>query len=291
MLNKYSDKKNIDFTIPQPFDFQKDSKSRINAANRLKNFLMTRKEIEDKMINSKFKANDLKTEIFIGNINNLMEADKNAKKKRVEKGMKKLQEQMCPFSFVEEEEEKQKLKREKQRIYESTKEKHKQFKANPIKPSSRGGMNAEQIAKKENEERNKRIKENAIKIYNESKKPPGMEKHEKNQILKRKKLKDEQKKRERKEKKEKKAKKNLDPPKWDEVHEKEEKKLKEKKKINDKIKEERATKIKEFNLHEGNKKENMYQKYVENGGEIYKEPSIKRNIMKFDDEYEKKQNE
>ena len=135
-----------------------------------------------------------------------MEADKNAKAKRVEKGMKKLQDQMCPFSFVEEDEEKQKLKREKQKLYETTKEKFKQFKANPIKPSSRGGLNAEQIAKKENEERNKRIKANAAKIYNESKKPPGMEMHEKNQILKRKKLNEEQRKRERKEKKERKAK-------------------------------------------------------------------------------------
>ena len=291
VLNKYSDKKNIDFTIPQPFDFQKDPKSKINAAKRLKNLLMTRKEAEDKIINNQFKANDLKTEIFIGNINNLMEADKNAKKKRVEKGMKRLQEQMCPFSFVEEDEEKQKLKREKQKIYESTKEKFKQFKANPIKHTSRGGMNAEQIAKKENEERDKRIKENAIKIYNQSKKPPGMEQHEKNQMIKRKKLNDEQRKREKKEKKEKNAKKNLDPPKWDKVHKYEEKKLKEKKKKNDKIKEERATKIKEFNLHEGNKKENMYQNYIENGGEFYYEPSIKRNIMKFDDEYKKKQNE
>ena len=45
-----------------------------------------------------------------------MEADKNAKKKRVEKGMKKLQESMRPFSFVEEDEAKQKIKREKQKI-------------------------------------------------------------------------------------------------------------------------------------------------------------------------------
>ena len=118
-----------------------------------------------------------------------------------------------------------------------------------------------------------------------------MEQHEKNQMIKRKKLNDEQRKREKKEKREKNAKKNLDPPKWDKVHKREEKKLEEKKKKNDKIKEEMATKIKEFNLHEGNKKENMYQKYIENGGDIYKEPSIKRNIMKFDEEYEKKQNE
>lgn len=46
VLNKYSDKDKIDFTIPQPFDFQKDSKSKINAANRLKNLLMIRKEAE-----------------------------------------------------------------------------------------------------------------------------------------------------------------------------------------------------------------------------------------------------
>ena len=291
VLNKYSDKKNIDFTIPQPFEFQKDSKSRINGANRLKKFLEERKEIEDNMLKNQFKANDLKTEMFIGNINNLMEADKNAKKKRVEMGMKKLQEQMCPFSFVKEDEEIQKRKMEKQKIYETTKEKIKPFKANSIKPSSRGGLNAEEIAKRENEERAKRIKINAEKIKAESKMPPGMEAHEKNQKLKRKKLLEEERKRQKKEKKERNAKKCLDPPNWDKVHGFEDKKLEKQKIKNKKIKEQRATKIKEFNLHEGNKKENMYQKYIENGGDIYKEPSIKRNIMKFDEEYEKKQNE
>ena len=289
VLNKYSDKKNIDFTIPQPFEFQKDSKSRINGAKRLKKFLEERKEVEDNMLKNQFRANDLKTEMFIGNINNLMEADKNAKKKRVEKGMKKLQEQMCPFSFVEEDEKNQRIKIAKQKKYENTKEKFKQFKANPIKPSSRGGLNAEEIARKENEEREKRIKKNAEKIYKESKMPPGMEAHEKSQKLKKKKLIAEERKRQKKEEKEKKDKKCLDPPKWDEVHKFEDNKLKKQKIKNNKIKQERATKIKEFNLHEGNKKENMYQKYVKN--KIEKIPSIRGNIMRFNDEYEKKQNE
>ena len=291
VLNKYSDKKNIDFTIPQPFEFQKDSKSRINGANRLKKFLEERKEIEDNMLKNQFKANDLKTEMFIGNINNLMEADKNAKKKRVEMGMKKLQEQMCPFSFVKEDEEIQKRKMEKQKIYETTKEKIKPFKANSIKPSSRGGLNAEEIAKRENEERAKRIKINAEKIKAESKMPPGMEAHEKNQKLKRKKLLEEERKRQKKEKKERNAKKCLDPPNWDKVHGFEDKKLEKQKIKNKKIKEQRATKIKEFNLHEGNKKENMYQKYVENNNNYKKMPHIMKNIMKFYEEYEKKQNE
>ena len=291
VLNKYSDKKNIDFTIPQPFEFQKDSKSRINGANRLKKFLEERKEIEDNMLKNQFKANDLKTEMFIGNINNLMEADKNAKKKRVEMGMKKLQEQMCPFSFVKEDEEIQKRKMEKQKIYETTKEKIKPFKANSIKPSSRGGLNAEEIAKRENEERAKRIKINAEKIKKESKMPPGMEAHEKNQKLKREKLLAEERKRQKKEKKERNAKKCLDPPNWDKVHGFEDKKLEKQKIKNKKIKEQRATKIKEFNLHEGNKKENMYQKYVENNNNYKKIPSITKNIMKFYEEYEKKQNE
>ena len=289
VLNKYSDKKNIDFTIPQPFEFQKDSKSRINGAKRLKKFLEERKEVEDNMLKNQFRANDLKTEMFIGNINNLMEADKNAKKKRVEKGMKKLQEQMCPFSFVEEDEKNQRIKIAKQKKYENTKEKFKQFKANPIKPSSRGGLNAEEIARKENEEREKRIKKNAEKIYKESKMPPGMEAHEKNQKLKRKKLIAEERKRQKKEEKEKKDKKCLDPPKWDEVHKFEDNKLKKQKIKNNKIKQERATKIKEFNLHKGNKKENMYQKSIEN--KIEKIPSIRGNIMRFNDDYEKKQNE
>ena len=291
VLNKYSDKKNIDFTIPQPFEFQKDSKSRINGANRLKKFLEERKEIEDNMLKNQFKANDLKTEMFIGNINNLMEADKNAKKKRVEMGMKKLQEQMCPFSFVKEDEEIQKRKMEKQKIYETTKEKIKPFKANSIKPSSRGGLNAEEIAKRENEERAKRIKINAEKIKKESKMPPGMEAHEKNQKLKRKKLLAEERKRQKKEKKERNAKKCLDPPNWDKVHGFEDKKLEKQKIKNKKIKEQKATKIKEFNLHEGNKKENMYQKYVENNNNYKKMPSVMKNIMKFYEEYEKKQNE
>ena len=288
VLNKYSDKKNIDFTIPKPFEFQKDVKSKINGVNRLKKFLEERKEVEDNMLKNQFRANDLKTEMFIGNINNLMEADKNAKKKRIEKGMKKLQEQMCPFSFVKEDEEIQRKKMEKQRIYESTKEKIKPFKANSIKPSSRGGLNAEEIVKKENEERAKRIKKNAEKIYKESKMPPGMEAHEKNQKLRRKKLMAEERKRQKKEERERNTKKCLDPPKWNKVHKFEATKLKKQKIKNNKIKEERATKIKEFNLHEGNKKENMYQKYVEN---TYKKtPSIMKNIMKFNEEYEKKQN-
>ena len=291
VINKYSDKNAINFTIPKPFTFQEDTKSKINGVKKLQKFLISRKENEDKIINDKFKANDLKTEMFIGNINNLMEADINAKKKRVEKGMKKLQEQMCPFSFVSDDEKKQKIKIQKQKEYETTKEQFKQFKANPIKYTSRGGLTAEQRLEKEKKERIKRIQKNVDKIIKESKMPPRMEMHEKIKIIQKEKMKEIEKKKEKEEKNQKRKKKNLDPPKWDKVHKIEENKLKKKKIINDKIKKEKATKIKEFNLHDGNKKENMYQKYVENGGEIYKEPSIKRNIMKFDEEYEKKQNE
>ena len=291
VLNKYQDKNSINFTIPKPFTFQEDTKSKIKGAKKLQKFLISRKENEDKIINDKFRANDLKTEMFIGNINNLMEADKNAKRKRIEKGMKKLQEQMRPFSFVPEDEAKQKIKMEKQKIYETTKEHFDQFKANPIKHTSRGGLNAEEIAKRENRKRSERIKKHAEKIWEQSKLPPRMEMHQKTKLYKEECLKKEEKKKQKIEEKEKKKKKNLDPPKWDQVHKREEKKLKKMKKINDKIKEERATKIKEFHLHDGPKKENMYQKYVENGSDYYKEPSLKRNINKFEAEYEKIQNE
>ena len=291
VINKYQDKNAINFTIPKPFTFQEDTKSKINGVKRLQKFLESRKEQEDKIMNDKFKANFLKTEMFIGNINNLMEADKNAKQKRVEKGMKKLQEQMCPFSFVPDDEEKQKIKMEKQKIYETTKENFSQFKANPIKATSRGGLNAETIAKKEDEKREKRIEENKIKILKQSKKPPGMEMHENNQKRKREKIREEERKRQKIEEKERKKKKNLDPPNWKKVHKREEKKLNEKKIVNNKIKEERATKINEFNLHDGPKKVNMYQKYIENGIDEYKVPSLKRNINRFEAEYEKIQNE
>ena len=291
VLNKYQDKNSINFTIPKPFTFQEDTKSKIKGAKKLQKFLISRKENEDKIINDKFRANDLKTEMFIGNINNLMEADKNAKRKRIEKGMKKLQEQMRPFSFVPKDEAKQKIKMEKQKIYETTKEHFDQFKANPIKHTSRGGLNAEEIAKREIKKRSERIKKHAEKIWEQSKLPPRMEMHQKIKFYKEECLKKEEKKKQKNEEKEKKKKKNLDPPKWDQVHKREEKKLKKKKKINDKIKEGRATKIKEFHLHDGPKKENMYQKYVENGSDYYKEPSLKRNINKFEAEYEKIQKE
>jgi len=291
VVNRYNDKNLINFTIPKPFSFQADTNSKINGVKKLKKFLISRKEAEDKLINEQFKPNDLKTEMFIGNIDNLMEADKNAKKKRVEKGMKKLKESMRPFSFTAQDEEKQRKKMERQRIYDTTKEQFKQYKAGRIKYTSRGGLNAEERAKNENKERIKRIEKHAQITIQKSKLPPGMAEHEKVQKKKKEMLMKEEKKRQKLEEKERKKKKNLDPPNWNRVHKNEEKKLLQKKKINNKIKEEMATKIKEFNLHEGPKKENMYQKYVENGIEDYKVPSLKRNINKFDAEYEKIQNE
>ena len=291
VVNRYNDKNLINFTIPKPFSFQADTNSKINGVKKLQKFLISRKEAEDKLINEQFKPNDLKTEMFIGNIDNLMEADKNAKKKRVEKGMKKLKESMRPFSFTAKDEEKQRKKMERQRIYDTTKEQFKQYKAGRIKYTSRGGLNAEERAKNENKERIKRIEKHAQITIQKSKLPPGMAEHEKVQKKKKEMLMKEEKKRQKLEEKERKKKKNLDPPNWNRVHKKEEKKLLQKKKINNKIKEEMATKIKEFNLHEGPKKENMYQKYVENGIEDYKVPSLKRNINKFEAEYEKIQNE
>jgi hypothetical protein len=229
--------------------------------------------------------------MFIGNIDNIMEAEKKAKKKRVEKGMKKLKESMRPFSFTPQDEENQRKKMERQKKYDSTKEHFEQFKAGKIKYTSRGGLNAEQRAKNESKARIKRIEKHARITIEKSKLPPGMAEHEKKQKEKKELLMKEEKKRQKIEEKERKKKKNLDPPNWNKVHKFEEKKLQQKKKINDKIKEEKATKIKEFNLHEGPKKENMYQKYVENGIEEYKVPSLKRNINRFEAEYEKIQNE
>ena len=157
VIDKYNDKNIINFTIPKPFSFQADTTSKINGVKKLQKFLVTRKEAEDKLINEHFQAGDLKTEMFIGNIDNLMEAEKSAKRKRVEKGMKKLKESMRPFSFTPQDEAKQKLKMEKQKIYDSTKEQFKQFKAKPIKYTSRGGLNAEERAKNENKKRIKRM--------------------------------------------------------------------------------------------------------------------------------------
>ena len=275
VINKFSNKDDINFTIPKPFDFQEDTKAKIKDTKKLQQFLIDRKLKEDKIINDNYKANKLKTEMFIGNINNFIEADKKEKQRRVEKNMEKLEAKMCPFSFVEKDEKKLKKKREEQLKYESTKEKYPKFKANSIKPSSRGGLNAEDRAKKSEKKREKVIKEKAKKLYDESKMPPMLETHEKMQKARKDRKKADEIKKEKEEQREKNRKKKIFVPNYEKIREREDKKLNDKKNAVPK------TIVEPFNFNDNKKKTNMYEKYVENQGKLNAPLSFKGNIANF----------
>ena len=179
-VNKYKSKDNINFTIPQPFSFDKNKrKSEMKSKEKIKELKDEREKLENDLLNKGFKANKLKNEIFIGNISNFIEGEKKERQRRVEKRMEKIEKEMKPFSFVIKDEEKQKEKMEFLKKREKSKEKFPQFKANNIKYTTRVNMNVENWEEKEKKKRNERIKKKSKELLLKSKLPPRLEQHKK----------------------------------------------------------------------------------------------------------------
>ena len=185
VVNKYKSKDNINFTIPKPFSFDKrKTKGEIKSDDKKKQLKDERQKIENEILNKGFKANKLKNEIFIGNIDNFIEGEKKERQRRVEKRMQKIEKEMKPFSFVAKDEEKQKQKIEYLKKREKSKEKFPQFKANTIKFTTRVNMNVENWEEKEKIKRNERIQKKSKQLLEKSKLPPRLEQHEKEKIEK-----------------------------------------------------------------------------------------------------------
>ena len=183
IIDKFSNRDNINFTIPEPFSFmQRTAKTRAMQAKSLekvKTILEQRDQHENSSINNKqFKANHFKSEMFIGNINNLIEADKRERARRCLKRGERIQMEMKPFSFVEKDERKQKEKQQRIKDYENAKLEFPQFKANPVKWTTKTYM-LDNITKKQASERRQRIERRAKETYEKSKLPPRLEMHEK----------------------------------------------------------------------------------------------------------------
>ena len=269
VIDKYNAKEKINFTIPKPFSFQKrnavTAKTRAKSLSKLQTILDIRDNAEHNELSTRFTANKLKNEIFIGNIDNLIEADKKERRKRVEKRMEKIQAQMKPFSFVEKDEEKLKAKREKIKQIESTKQIFPSFKANPVKWTTKVAM-IEDIDKKTAMERAKRVERRAKELLEQSKMPPGLEQHEKakKEI---KKMTDAEMKRANK-KKVKKFSNEVKLPNYDKLQRKFEEKIKIDK---DKRK---KTKIEPFEFHETKKKSSVQEEEV-------KIPEFKKNALEM----------
>ena len=149
------------------------------SLEKVKKVLEQRDQHENNTINNKqFKANHFKSEIFIGNINNLIEAEKRERTRRCLKRGERIQMEMKPFSFVEKDERKLKEKQQRIKEYENAKLEFPQFKANPIKWTTKTYM-LDNITKKQASERKQRIERRAKETFEKSKLPPRLEMHEK----------------------------------------------------------------------------------------------------------------
>lgn len=171
-LNKYRTKGELNFTIPKPFEFlKKDYEER--KIRKMEEILQERKKKEDEIIGYKFKANDLKREIFISQFENIIESEKANRKMRTEKLKEKIVQNMRPFSFYEQDE--RKFKEKLDRKCEAPQ--FPAFKANPVKWTSQVNL-YDDILKKMEVERRARIEQRKMETSKAAKLPPRMEMHE-----------------------------------------------------------------------------------------------------------------
>jgi hypothetical protein len=171
-MKKYKSKKEINFTIPKPFDFLKTDYD-ARKLRKMYEILEERKKKEDEIINHRFKANELKREIFISQFDNIIEAEKVNRKYRTERLKEKIVQNMKPFSFYEQDERRHKEKLERR----CEAPQFPAFKANPVPWTSQVNL-YEDILKKMEVMRKARIEERKIETAKAAKLPPRMEMHE-----------------------------------------------------------------------------------------------------------------
>jgi hypothetical protein len=172
-LNNYKSKEYLNFTIPKPYEFSKrDDHSK--KILKIEEILEERKRKEDEYLNYRFRPNELKREMFINSLGNVIEAERIRRKMRTEKLKEKIIQNMNPFSFYEQDEKKHKDKLQK----ECNAPQFLPFKANPIPWKSQVTL-YDDILKKNETVRRMRIEERARKTFQVAQLPPRMEMHEK----------------------------------------------------------------------------------------------------------------
>jgi len=162
-------------TIPKPPSFY-DAKGK--KEKKINEILNERIQKEDEILSKKFKANELKREIFISEFENVIVAEKALRMQRCEKLKEKIVQDMKPFSFYDVDEKKYKEKL----VKECMPPEFLPFKANPITWTSQINL-YEDILTKQAVERNQRIEERARQNLLSAKLPPRMEMHEKKKKL------------------------------------------------------------------------------------------------------------
>ena len=174
-IKGYKPRNELNVTIPKPFSFY-DKKGR--KEDKINQILNERKQEEDKILNHTFKANELKREIFINQLGNIIESEKRKREIRQEKIKQKIVENMKPFSFYDTDEKKYKEKL----LKECMPPEFLPFKANPIPWTSQVNL-YEDMVTKQAQDRQLRVQERARHNLNTAKLPPRMELHERKKKL------------------------------------------------------------------------------------------------------------
>ena len=168
-LRRYHTKDQINFTIPEPFDFLKKDYQK-KKLEKIREILEERVQIEDYYLKYKFEPNKLKEGIWGNQMEDMVKNEKEIRLKRQEKLKEKIIAEMKPFSFYDEDERKYKERLQQ----ESIPPQFPPFRANAIKWLSQVNIYQDML-KKEKEERENRIRERIEKTMNASKLPPRMQ--------------------------------------------------------------------------------------------------------------------
>ena len=171
-LRRFHRKNQINFTIPEPFDFLKKDYQR-KKIQKIKEILEDRVQDEDYYVYYQFHANELKKGIWGNRMQNILEYEKEQRRLRTEKLKEKIIAEMKPFSFYEKDERKYKEKIKQEPIPPT----FPPFRANAIKWLSQV-LIYDDMLKQEKEEREQRIKERMEKTRLASKLPPRMQMYE-----------------------------------------------------------------------------------------------------------------
>ena len=177
-IYRYQKKSDINFTIPEPFNFLKNNYHE-KKLSKMKEILENRQKNEDDVFKHTFHANPLNRRMFnkAGSLKNITEKEKEKRERRIELKNNEIKANMRPFSFYDKDFESFVTRKNQECIPP----KFIPFKANPIKWRSQvkmyDGMVENEFSRKE---RNKRRAEEQLA---KAALPPRMEMHEKQKKL------------------------------------------------------------------------------------------------------------
>ena len=169
---RFKQKNDLTFTIPKPYSFTiRDEDFKKNK--KIQAILDERREKEEAILGYRFKANELKSHIFINQYESMQAAEKENRKFNLELYKEKIKNEMRPFSFYED---------DKNKFIDRINKKEEApeylpFKANPIPWTSQVNI-YEDMMTKGKLKRQERVEERARQNLINAKLPPRMEMHE-----------------------------------------------------------------------------------------------------------------